>query len=255
MTVITRLFPSFDSALAACGAGYEDPEIADVIAYKTSIPVDTRQILPEQAINVIVSVGFAAAGLGTEPLHVLDFGGGCGVHYFTCAQRFRIPLKWVIVETVPMARKGQELAQGRFELVTGIAAAAERLRRIDLVLASAAIPYILDPLGTLKSLLSLRPRHFTLARFPVWGGRQVVGLQSSRLSHNGIGPMPPNVPDREVTYPMTFANFDEAMRAFQDYDLISAMVSPSGNCTVLNANVPGITLIFRAKDGVAAGRP
>jgi len=251
MTVITQLFPSFDSALAACGAGYDDPGLADVIAYKTSIPVDIRQMLPEQAINVVVSVGFAAAGLDTQPLHVLDFGGGCGVHYFTCAQRFRIPLKWVIVETVTMARKGQELAQGRFELVTGIAAAAERLGRIDLVLASAAIPYVLDPLGTLKSLLSLSPRHFALARFPVWGGRQIVGLQSSWLSDNGIGPMPPNVPDREVTYPMTFANFDDVMREFQDYDLISAMDSPSSKCLVLNAGVTGITLIFQAKDTAA----
>jgi putative methyltransferase (TIGR04325 family) len=254
MTVITQLFPSFEKALAACGAGYSDPAIADMIAYKTSIPVDLRQMLPEQAVNVMVSFGIAAAGARDGPLHVLDFGGGCGVHYFTCVQRFCIPVRWVIVETATMARKGQELAQDRFEVFTEIAAAAERLGQIDLVLASGAIPYVPDPLGTLKSLVSLRPRYFALARFPVWGGPQVIGLQSSLLSHNGIGPMPPSVPDREVTYPVTFANFDEVMRLLGDYELISAMNSPSGAYVVRNINVNGITLIFRAKDDPTAHR-
>jgi putative methyltransferase (TIGR04325 family) len=254
MTVITQFFPSFEAALAACGAGYNDSHIADVIAYKTSIPVDLRQMLPEQAINVLVSVGTAAACAGNGPLHVLDFGGGCGVHYFTCAQRFRIPLRWAIVETAPMAQKGKEVAQGRFELFTEIAAAADRLGRIDLVLASGAIPYVPDPLDTLKALVSLRPRHFALARFPVWGAPQTIGLQTSWLSDNGIGPMPSGVSDREVRYPLTLPNFDEVMRTFEDYELISAMDSPSSRYIVRNVTVKGITLIFRTKDDPSNGR-
>jgi putative methyltransferase (TIGR04325 family) len=254
MTVITQFFPSFEAALAACGAGYNDPQIADVIAYKTSIPVDLRQILPEQAINVLVSVGVAAACAGNGPLHVLDFGGGCGVHYFTCAQRFRMPLRWAIVETAPMAEKGEELAQGRFELFTEVAAAADRLGRIDLVLASSAIPYVPDPLGTLKTLVARRPRHFALARFPVWGAPRTIGLQSSWLSDNGIGPMPPSVSDREVRYPLTLTNFDDVMRTFGDYELISAMDSPSSRYIVRNVTVNGITLIFRTKDQPGASR-
>jgi putative methyltransferase (TIGR04325 family) len=252
MTVITQFFPSFDAALAACGAGYHDAALAEVIAYKTSLPVDVRRMLPEQAVNAIVSVGIAAAEAEARPLHVLDFGGGCGVHYFTCVDRFRMPLKWAIVETATMAQRGRELAQGRFEVFTDIATAADRIGRIDLVFVSSALSYVTDPLGTLKALLSLHPRHFALARFPVWGGAQVVGLQTSLLSHNGIGPMPANMPDRQMTYPVTFANFDDVMRAFDDYELISTMSSPSAAYVVRNVNVPGVTLIFRAKGAATA---
>jgi putative methyltransferase (TIGR04325 family) len=252
MSVVTQFFPSFAAALAACGTGYHDAALADVIAYKTSLPVDLRQMLPEQAVNAIVAVGIAAADANARPLHVLDFGGGCGVHYFTCVERFRMPLRWVIVETDTMAQKGRELAQGRFEVFADVATAAQHIGRIDLLFVSSALSYVPDPLATLRVLLSLRPRYFALARFPVWGGAQVVGLQSSLLSQNGIGPMPPNVADRLVTYPVTFANFDEVMRAFADYDLISAMSSPSAAYVVRNINVSGITLIFRAKEPAMA---
>jgi putative methyltransferase (TIGR04325 family) len=248
MSVITQFFPTFDSALAACGAGYNDAAIADVIAYKTSIPVDLRQTLPEQAINVIVSVGIAAADADEGPLHVLDFGGGCGVHYFTCTERFCKPLKWVIVETSPMVHRGRQLARGRFELFTDIRAASDRMSKIDLILASGSIPYVPDPLSTLKSLVSLHPRYFALARFPAWGGSQLIGLQNSFLSQNGIGPMPPNIADRQVTHPVTFANLDEVMRLFGKYELVLTMSSPTGAYVVCNVNVPGITLIFRSKE-------
>src|ERR1700751_2873130 len=123
MSFVTQFFPSFEAALAACGSGYHDAALADVIAYKTSLPVDVRTILPEQAVNAIVSVGIAAAAAEAAPLHVLDFGGGCGVHYFTCVDRFRMPLKWVIVETATMAQRGKKLAQGRFKVFTGITSA------------------------------------------------------------------------------------------------------------------------------------
>jgi putative methyltransferase (TIGR04325 family) len=250
--VITQIFPSFEAALAACGAGYHDAALADVIAYKTSLPVDVRRILPEQAVNAIVAVGIAAAATDSAQLHVLDFGGGCGVHYFTCVDRFRMPLKWVIVETATMAQRGKALAQRRFEVFTDVASAADHIGRVDLIFISSALSYVPDPLATLKALLSLRPRHFALARFPVWGGPQTVGLQTSLLSQNGIGPMPPNIPDRPITYPVTFANFDEVMRMFGAYDLISVTESPSASYVVRNVNVSGITLIFRAKDGTAA---
>jgi putative methyltransferase (TIGR04325 family) len=250
--VITQFFPNFEAALAACGAGYHDTALADVIAYKTSLPMDIRRMLPEQAVNAIAAVGIAAAAIDAAPLHVLDFGGGCGVHYFTCVDRFRMPLKWVIVETATMAERAKALAQGRFEVFTDIARAADHIGRVDLVFISSALSYVPDPMATLKALLSLRPRHFALARFPVWGGPQTVGLQTSLLSQNGIGPMPPNMPDRPVAYPVTFANFDEVMRTFGDYELISVTESPSASYMVRNVNVSGITLMFRAKDGRSA---
>ena len=82
MAVVTETFPDFASALAACGPGYDNAVLADVIAYKTALAVDPRYFAPEQAVNSILSVGIAAAEIIERPLTVLDFGGGCGFHYF-----------------------------------------------------------------------------------------------------------------------------------------------------------------------------
>jgi putative methyltransferase (TIGR04325 family) len=251
LAVVTQIFPDFASALAACGPGYSGGDIADVIAYKTALHVDHRQLAPEQAINSILAVGITAAEIIDRPLGVLDFGGGCGFHYFRVVAAMRAPLRWAIVETPTMAERAAKLAQGRFGVFTDITAAAAALGRIDLVHASSAIQYVPDPLATLRTLAALRPRYLALIRFPVWGSAQIVGLQISPLSANGIGPMPPNIADRQVTYPVTFANFDDVMRILTDYEIASAMSSPSSTYEIRGQSVQGISVIFRSK-GIGA---
>ncbi len=248
MAVVTEIFPDFASALAACGEGYNDGDIADVIAYKASLPVDLRQFAPEQAINSILAVGISAAETVERPLKVLDFGGGCGCHYFRVAPTIRAPLRWAIVETPTMAERAAKLAPGHFDVFTTIAEAAAALGRVDLLHASSAIQYVPDPLATLTALAALRPRHLALVRFPVWGMAQTVGLQTSPLSANGIGPMPPHIADRPITYPVTFVNFDNVMRILADYEIAMAMPSPSSIYEIRGQRVPGINLILRAQN-------
>jgi putative methyltransferase (TIGR04325 family) len=252
VAVVTQFFPDFASALAACGPGYNDGDIADVIAYKASLPLDHRQLAPEQAINSILAVAMAAAEIAGRPLNVLDFGGGCGFHYLRVAPSLRIPLRWAIVETPTMAERARKVANGRFDVFTSIDEAVAGLGRIDLVHASSAVQYVPEPLATLKSLVSQRPKFFLLARFPVWGLTQAVGLQTSPLSANGIGPMPPQIADRPITYPVTFVNFDAMMQALADYEIALAMPSPSGTYQVRGQRVQGISLIFRAKENASA---
>jgi len=247
LTAITQIFPDFASALAACGPGYNDADIADVVAYKTAVPVDPRQLAPEQALNSILSIGVAAAEVADRPLAVLDFGGGCGFHYFSVAAAIRRQLRWAVVETPRMAERAIKVAQRRFEVFTDVAAAATALGQIDIVHASSVIQYVPDPLATLKTLAALHPRYFALARFPVWVGNQLVGLQISPLSKNGIGPMPPTIADREIKYPVTFTDFDEAMRTFAAYEIAVALPSPSTTYDVPGQQIRGISLIFRSK--------
>jgi|HubBroStandDraft_6_1064221.scaffolds.fasta_scaffold407061_1 hypothetical protein len=62
MAIVTGIFPNFASALAACGQGYNDAELADVVAYMTTaVPIDNLQVAPEQAVNSILAAGIAAA--------------------------------------------------------------------------------------------------------------------------------------------------------------------------------------------------
>jgi putative methyltransferase (TIGR04325 family) len=248
MAVVTETFPDFASAQAACGPGYDNAVIADVIAYKTALAVDRRNFAPEQAINSMLALGITAAEIAERPLTVLDFGGGCGFHYFRVTAALRSQLRWAIVETPTMAERAAKLAKGRFDVFTDLAAGAAALGRIHLVHASSAIQYVPDPLGTLKALATLQARYFMLARFPVWSRSQLVGVQPSALAANGIGPMPPTIADRQVRYPITFPNFDDVMRIMSSYEIVTVLQSPSSNYTVLGQHVQGISLIFRSKD-------
>jgi len=248
LAIITEIFPHFASALAACGSGYNDAEIADIIAYKTAIPVDPRLFAPEQATNSILSIGIAAAEIAHRPLTVLDFGGGCGFHYFSVVAAVHTLLRWAIVETPTMAERAAKLAQGHFDVFTDVSAAAASLGRVDLVHASSAIQYVPDPLTTLKTLVALRPRYFALLRFPVWVGAQIIGLQESPLSLNGIGPMPPNIADRQVKYPVTFINFDEMMRTLAGYKIALVTDSPSSTYEIRGQHVRGINFVFRSRE-------
>jgi putative methyltransferase (TIGR04325 family) len=248
LAVVREVFPDFAAALAACGPGYNNSDVADVIAYKAAIAVDHRQFAPEQAINSILAIGIAAAEIPDRPLTVLDFGGGCGFHYFRTVPSIRTPLRWAIVETPTMAERANRLAQGRFEVFTDVGAAADALGRIDLVHASSSIQYVPDPLETLKTLIALHPRYFGLLRFPAWGRPSLIGLQTSPLSLNGIGPMPPNIPDRMITYPVSFTNFDDVMQLFVDYEIAMTTASPSSTYEIRGQPVQGLSIVFRAKD-------
>jgi putative methyltransferase (TIGR04325 family) len=250
--VVTEIFPNFSSALAACGRGYNDGEIAEVIAYKTALAIDPRQLAPEQAINSILAVGISAAETTTRPLKVLDFGGGCGFHYFRVTPVIRAPLHWAVVETPTMAERAAKVANGRFDVFTTIDEAYSALGGVDLVHASSVIQYVPNPIETLKSLATLQAPHFLLARFPVWGMAQTVGVQTSPLAANGIGPMPPHIADRLITYPVTFVNFDQVMQILADYEIAMSMPSPSSIYEIRGQRVPGISLIFRAKQFATA---
>jgi putative methyltransferase (TIGR04325 family) len=248
VTVVTQTYTDFKSALAACGDGYNDADIADVIAFKTALPVNKFELSPEQAVNSIVSIAMAAADIRERPLTVFDFGGGCGFHYFRARAVLNVPLQWAIVETPTMASRALEVARGQFSVYSNIDETAAALGRIDLVHASSAIQYVPDPLATLQTLASLNARYFMLARFPLWHNPQLVGIQISTLAGNGIGPMPPNIPDREIQYPVTFTNLTDVLRVLDRYDLALATPSPSSQYNVRGQHVPGITLIFRAKE-------
>jgi len=252
LTDITEFFPDFAAALAACGGGYNDPDIADVIAYKAALPVDLRQFAPEQALNSILPISIAAAEVGNRPLTVLDFGGGCGFHYFRTVAAVRTPLRWAIVETPTMAERALKLAKDRFEVFTDIAAAASALGRVDVVHASSVIQYVPDPLATLRTLAALRARYFALARFPRWTGPKVVAAQSSTLAGNGLGPMPPTIANRPVMYPLTFLNYDETLRTLSHYRVALTIESPSAVYVIRGQQTQGVTVFFRLKDDAPA---
>jgi putative methyltransferase (TIGR04325 family) len=247
MATVTDIYADYATALASCGPGYHDADIADVIAFKTAQRIEPYAVAPEQALNSIIAVGIAAADIRNRQLNVLDFGGGCGFHYLRVATATRTPLRWAIVETETMAARATKLAQNYFRVFTTIGDAAAALGTVDLIHASSSIQYVPDPPAILKDFVALRPRYILLARLPLWREPAIVGVQVSPLSHNGIGPMPPNMQDREIRYPVTFMNIDEILRIFDGYDVVLTIDAPSSFYVVGDKSVPCVSIILRAK--------
>ena len=247
MTTVTEIFPNYAAARARCDAGYDDDLIAEVMAFKTSLPFASGMPAPEQALNSIVAVATAAAETPSRPLCVLDFGGACGFHYLWVVATLGVPLRWAIVETPTMATRAAKIAQGRFNVFTEIAEAARWLGRIDLVHASGVLQYMPDPITALQTLVDLRSHHIALARLPIWDRAPIVAIQDSFLAENGIGPLPPGVPDKQIRFPITFVNFADISRVLSHYTPTLVTDSPSGTYNFRGVHVPGRNLIFRAR--------
>ena len=247
MERITEFYSDFKSALAACTPGYDDDELAEVVAHKASIPVDLDHYAPEQATNSIVAVGIAATGITERPLNVLDFGGGCGFHYFHVAAATRMNVRWAIVETPAMAKRAAKLADGRFEVFTEIKSAAAALGEVHLVHASGSIQYVPEPLATIKELAALRAKYFAMARFPIWSGAKIVGLQGTQLLGQGIGPPPSSIVNREIKIPITFENFHDVTKVISDYDIAWILRSESGDYSVGDRPASGMTFVLRLR--------
>jgi putative methyltransferase (TIGR04325 family) len=248
---VEKICPNFISALAECGEGYDDPDIAKVIAFRTAKWKGEigEALLLDQITNAVFAVGIAGANLTERPLRVLDFGGGCGIHYFSARSVFTAPLKWAIVETLTMVEHAAPIgAGGNFEAYDGITQAASSLGRVDLVLASGAIQYTPDPMASLDALIAIGASYFVLARFPAWGGQTTIGIQSGWLAEHmkSIGRMPPNITNRVVKCPITFVQFSSVREKFQKaYSLVLAVPSPSADYQVLGKGILGTTWVFR----------
>ncbi len=146
-----------------------------------------------------------------------------------------------------MAARALEVAEGRFTAHMSIDDAAATLGSIDLVFTSGAVRYVPDPLGALRVLAGLRAPYLGLARFPIWLAKEAVGIQESRLSDNGIGPLMPGVENRTVRLPVTFTPFEDVAAALADYDLILKTTSPSASYDVDGVPAPGASMIYRRR--------
>src|SRR5690348_6103535 len=109
--------------------GYEHPELIEVVFRKT------QAYKPNGSWPEI-------AGART----VLDFGGGCGLHY---KQASLSDAQWAVVETPAMVERARELETDRLRFFTEIEDAAKWLGDIDIMHSNGAIQYTSNPLAKL----------------------------------------------------------------------------------------------------------
>lgn len=172
--------------------GYQHPDLVEVVFRKT--------------------VAYRPSGAWQEAAQtVLDFGGGCGLHYKEANSR---SVRWAVVETPAMVRRARELETDKLAFFSEIADAAEWLGKIDLVHSNGAIQYTENPLANVEQLCALRARGIIWKR--VWFGASDV--QTSRLLDNGPGST--SGADKLLKYPRNGLNEADFIAAHRGYRLI-----------------------------------
>ena len=125
----------FQAAFAACGQGDNDGDSCrgycqqDVTCIRS--PAGRAGT---STLNSIIAFGICVAEITDRPLQVLDFGGGCGFHYFQSEPDDL---------GTTAAQRAAKFANGRFGLFSTIRRSCLRaLGKIDIVHASSAIQYM-----------------------------------------------------------------------------------------------------------------
>src|SRR5262245_28936400 len=130
-----KLFPPRDVI-----EGYEHDQLVETVFQKT------RAYQPQGEWPLV-------AGASA----VLDFGGGCGVHY-KLAHLQSPDIRWAVVETPAMVRRASALATDRLRFFTEVAAAKSWLGSIDVMHSNGALQYTPDPLAVLDTLCGLKAK-------------------------------------------------------------------------------------------------
>jgi hypothetical protein len=158
--------------------GYEHSELVDVIFRKTAAYQPSGE-WPEIA----------------GATSVLDFGGGCGLHY---KQAQSADVRWAIVETPAMVERANQLSTDRLRFFTKISDAAAWLGNIDVMHSNGALQYTPEPEHVLKELCDLQAKKMLWHRVLFGDGREV---QSSYLGDNGPGSL--RVREKIIRYERT----------------------------------------------------
>ncbi len=223
-----KVFQTYEEAIRQCGEGYSTDLLARSVVEKTRHYRDNLNTLEtlESDMNgsrIAIAIGLAAKN---GELNVLDFGGGAGTHYFFAKQLFRdsVKLNWSVVETEAMAFSADMLADEDLHFHTSIESAAERFAStggVGLVCTSAALPYIPNPLETIRRLCNIQARNVFLTRFDLVIDREeTIMIHESKLSANGPSKVETGLPDQIIKYPVTFCRKSQVEEVLKEnYDL------------------------------------
>jgi len=228
--ILQPIYKSYDDALAVAGS-YEEKDLIKVIVAKT------KKYLAKENINGLINFDsisdarttrtlFAiAAGINKKTITILDFGGSAGIHYFTAKQLISndISLKWCVVETESMVKEAKNEGIENEELLffSSIDEAANKISNFDIIYSNYALCYTPNPLMYLEQLLQTNFEKFFLTNTAMNSeNKEVVGLQTSTLSTNGVGRDIPDhleISDREIIYPFTIPSKQQVESIIKQY--------------------------------------
>jgi len=250
----TTTFKSFDDALLACTTenGYINNMLAEVVLQKTL--VHSKQINNNDFLlcNSSTSSLFLSVLLSQEnkTLNVLDFGGACGMHYFTTKHTFPqiTNLKWKIVETKAMVEKARTIENDELSFFDKIDQ-ANKDSKFNLIYSSGTIQYLSNPRATLKELIEIGSNYILLSRLSLsTGNEDVISIQKSTLSSNGHGVLPSQFTDTIIEYPHTNIPEKDFLEIIGErYKTIIKFEDNTGVHPVLGHQIIGYGLLLKRK--------
>jgi putative methyltransferase (TIGR04325 family) len=202
-----QAYPSYEAALAECESGYCDKELAEITVGMVRGVVSGRVASVLFRPNVSATLkALRISGANS----VIDFGGGCGLHYFLARQELHRQFKWAVIETQVMVRASASLQSDELHFFSHVAEANSWLNEVpDLVFTSGAIAYTPEPETSLSRLVEVRAPYLAVLREALAFGPRRIIVQISRLRQNAPGKLPAGAEDREVKYPRTFMSRDD----------------------------------------------
>ena len=184
-----QTYVTYEAALADCGGqGYEDSDLVEVVRHKTQAyrARGAQLVTPTNAHSLCA----LWASIQAPDIHVLDFGGACGAHYFLA--RAVLPrsyrLHWTVVETPAMASAAAVFATEELTFCSSLPVG----QSFDLLHASGSLQCVRRPRECLAELLALRARYIFFSRLALTtAADDVIVVHESMLSAHGPGPMAP----------------------------------------------------------------
>lgn len=248
---------SFSAALQACETdGYNDCDIADIVVKKTLLYRDSLKNTNEpfclNSHTALLLCSLLMAKKGNE-VHVLDFGGAAGIHYFNMRSMVSksISMNWVVVETGAMVQQASKyLASSELSFATTIEQSQQSLCRVDLATSSGAIQYLSDPIESVRKLALCGSDYLSFDRLCLTrGGSDIYVTHKTSIAAHGPGPLPSGVQDKVVIVPSVIVQQSAFMNALQErYSILGTQDNDSGVLPIAGENIFGLGLISKKID-------
>lgn len=262
MALCKGLYETLDSIPGrARDRDYEDEQLCRSVALRTVMYANSlaQQDRFECSGGELARLSQLLPFIREGRLTVLDFGGGCGAHYHVfrrllAAHGLSAEVNWVVCETPGMVQAAQCSVSRELSFTTGDELEQVSDGAFDVIFACGSLQYTPDPMHYLARLVGLGAEGLFVTRTPMLAGEwipPVYSMQQTRLSENGPGPVPPNLQDRLLSYPVCFAHYADYEAVLQAEYTVVADISEEQSGYVLQeagVEIPMRGMLCRRSD-------
>lgn len=252
-----KQFASYEDAIEFLqNQSYEDKDLCKVVAEKTKAYRTTLLMKDLDDLDFFLLSVISSYLQKTEKktITVVDFGGACGIHYFTMQKLLdnsNTNFKWIVVETAEMvnAAKQAGLENDNLRFVNNLSDITES---VDILHSSGTIHYVSKPFEFLQKMMELKPKYLAFNRTYLIEQEDIetVFIQTSMLSHNGVGKLPSNFQDKIIKYPCTIFSLNKFTKAIDNhsYQLKFSVKQPNERSFLCGMKINKIALLYEIKE-------